>query len=166
MRVLLSLLLTGILGLSGGPAQMPDRSQLRVWQGRYPHHDVKGPRGRVQKTSFFRLPVVHKPLADLLGQEFLDGVEQGDYLEEPIELIGDYLVVRLYPDLRRVENEWRLIIVVPLATMALHAVYYREVAGPDGQRDIMTDWRHTPDTSLDDLPESLKTSLATMMGVP
>ncbi|QUW00394.1 hypothetical protein J8C02_02510 [Chloracidobacterium sp. MS 40/45] len=166
MRFLLSLLLTGSLGLSGGPAQTPDREQLRAWQGRYPHHDVKGPRGRVQKTSFFRLPAVRKPLADLLGQDFLDGVEQGDYLEEPIELVGDYLVVRLYPNLRRIDNEHRLIIVVPLEGTALHAVYYQEVIGAGGQRDIQTDWRHSPGTSLDNLPKSLKISLATMMGFP
>ncbi len=176
MKHLLFLLLVGSLGLSSNPvqtsAQTPaaaptsDRQQLRVWQGRYPHHDVRGPRGRVQKTSFFKLPAVRKPLTDLLGEEFLDGVEQGNYLEEPIELVGDYLLVRLYPNLRRIEDEHRLIIVVPLQGTALHAVYYQEVVGADGQRDIQTDWRHSPGTSLDDLPKSLKISLATMMGFP
>ncbi|WP_058866691.1 hypothetical protein [Chloracidobacterium thermophilum] len=176
MKYLLSLLLIGSLGLCGGlvptsaqtpaSAQAPDRQQLRVWQGRYPHHEVRGPRGRVQKTSFFKLPAVRKPLADLLGQDFLDGVEQGNYLEEPIELVGDYLVVRLYPNLRRMDDEHRLIIVVPLEGTALHAVYYQEVIGTDGQRDIQTDWRHSPGTSLDNLPKSLKISLATMMGFP
>ncbi len=176
MKRLLSLLLVGSLGLFGGleqisaqtpaSAQTSDRQQLRVWQGRYPHHDVRGPRGRVQKTSFFKLPAVRKPLTDLLGEEFLDGVEQGHYLEEPIELFGDYLLVRLYPNLRRIEDEHRLIIVVPLEGTALHAVYYREVVGADGQRDIQTDWRHSSGTSLDDLPESLKTRLATIMGLP
>ncbi len=175
-RLLSLLLLIGSLGLFGGLAQIPaqtpasaqasGRQQLRVWQGRYPHHDVRGPRGRVQKISFFKLPAVRKPLADLLGQTFLDGVEQGDYLEEKIELVGDYLVVRLYPNLRRIDDEHRLIIVVPLEGAALHAVYYQEVVGADGQRDIQTDWRHSPGTSLDDLPKSLKISLATMMGFP
>ncbi len=176
MKRLLSLLLIGSLGLFGGLAQIPaqtpasaqtpDRQQLRVWQGRYPHHEVRGGRGRVQKISFFKLPAVRKPLADLLGQTFLDAVEQGDYLEEKIELVGDYLVVRLYPNLRRIDDEHRLIIVVPLEGTALHAVYYQEVVGADGQRDIQTDWRHSPGTSLDDLPKSLKISLATMMGFP
>ncbi|QUV85372.1 hypothetical protein [Chloracidobacterium aggregatum] len=180
MKCLLFLLLTGSLGLFGGPAQTsaqtsaqapasaptPDRQQLRVWQGRYPHHDVRGPRGRVQKISFFKLPALRKPLAEMLGEDFLDGVEQGNYLEEPIELFGDYLLVRLYPNLRRIEDEHRLIIVVPLEGTALHAVYYQEVTGADGQRDIQTDWRHSFGTSLDDLPESLKTRLATIMGLP
>jgi hypothetical protein len=180
MKRLLSLLLVGSLGLFGSlvptsaqtPAQAPpsaptsDRQPLRVWQGRYPHHEVRGPRGRVQKISFFKLPALRKPLADLLGQDFLDGVEQGNYLEEPIELVGDYLVIRLYPNLRRMEDEHRLIIVVPLEGTALHAVYYQEVTGAGGQRDIQTDWRHSPGTSLDNLPKSLKISLATMMGFP
>ncbi|MFQ3581408.1 MAG: hypothetical protein SNJ67_06585 [Chloracidobacterium sp.] len=165
LRVFAFLALFASVGFAA-QAQVVDRAALRDWQGRYPHHEVKGPRGRKQTVSFFKLPAVRGPLADLLGPPFLDGVEEGDYLEEKIELIGDYLVIRLYPNLRRIEDERNLIIIVPLGNPGLHAVYYQQEPTPDGQLSIQTDWKHSAGTSLDDLPKSLKVALATMMGFP
>ncbi|MCS7080161.1 MAG: hypothetical protein NZ585_08935 [Chloracidobacterium sp.] len=159
------LVLCAVLSLSVW-AQTGDRALLRVWQGRYPHHEVKGSRGRVQRISFFKLPAIRGPLAELLGQAFLASVEADDYLEEKIELVGDYLVLRLYPNGHRIDDERRLIIVVPLQNTDLHAVYYQEVVRSDGRREVLQDWKHSPGRSLDDLPKSLKISLATMMGLP
>lgn len=158
-----------LLGVSLSPVvrgQAADRAQLRAWQGRYPHHKVKGPRGRMQETSFFKLPSVRKPLADLLGPALLEAVEAGDYLEEKIELVGDHLVLRLIPNPHRIDDERRLIIVVPLTNNDLYAVYYREDVGADGRRNVQTEWKHGPGKSPDDLPKSLQTTLATMMGLP
>lgn len=166
---LLSVLSVLTLGVSLSPlvwGQSADRAQLRAWQGRHPHHTVRGPRGRRQETSFFKLPSVGDPLAALLGPAFLEAVEAGDYLEEKIELVGDHLVLRLIPNPHRTDDERRLIIIVPLTNNDLHAVYFREESGADGRRNVQTEWKHSPGKSLDDLPKSLKITLATMMGLP
>ncbi len=159
-------LILGAPASLAGWAQTADRTELRAWQGRYPHHEVAGRQGRMKKESFFMLPSVREPLASLLGPDFLAGVEEGDYLEKRIELIGDFLVIQLFPNPRRIDDERRLIIIVPLASADLHAVYYQEDFGDDARRQVMLDWKHSPGKSLDDLPKSLKASLATIMGLP
>ncbi|OYT71601.1 MAG: hypothetical protein CFK52_07610 [Chloracidobacterium sp. CP2_5A] len=92
----------------------------------------------------------------MLGQAFLDGVGEGDCLDERIDLAGECLMTWLYPNLRRIDAERRLRIIVPLESSGLRAVYYQEVIGDGGRRDVKMDWKRSPGKSPDDLPKSLK----------